>query len=358
MARGHGRILSSIWDDGDFTTLSEEEQRLYFFLLSQTNLNHAGLLPVTLLRWSRKAKGLTPAILGDRLAVLEGARFVVIDPETEELLIRSYVRNDGVWKQPNVMAAMVSAAQEIESPKLRRALLAEMDRLPLDLLSDEPSSRGGPSTRRQIETHLSNLRRLLVVPEPTPPSGGIEIPSGNPSENPSPRVGETHVEAIAEPSTRAGAPAYTRAAPSPSPPPSPEKTTTPGEASDDSLPLELVEVAETAKPPGKPKKPNKHQVADDLAAAFWEHHKAKTAQTFIAVRTVLRTALNNGLDRDDVARAIDHLANEGRALSGGSITNAVGQLRGRHLRAVSGGYQPHRNPDSDDVYDEPLYGDC
>jgi hypothetical protein len=224
MARGHGRILTSIWDDADFTSLGEEEQRLYFFLLSQTNLNHAGLLPVTLLRWSRKAKGLTPALLSDRLGVLEGARFVVVDPETEELLIRSYVRNDGVWKQPNVMAAMVSASQEIESPTLRRVLLAEMDRLPLDLLSDETSSRGGPSTRQQIEVHLTNLRRLLVVPDPVPPHPS-SIPTEDPSANPFGRVLGTPPDTIGEPSTRAGAPAYTRAAPSPSPVPypSPEK---------------------------------------------------------------------------------------------------------------------------------------
>ncbi|MFB7500078.1 hypothetical protein ACFC09_36265 [Streptomyces sp. NPDC056161] len=35
MARGHGRILASIWEDSDFLTLDEREQRPYLFLISQ-----------------------------------------------------------------------------------------------------------------------------------------------------------------------------------------------------------------------------------------------------------------------------------------------------------------------------------
>jgi hypothetical protein len=67
MARGHGRILTSIWEDSDFLALDEREQRLYLFLISQPNLNHAGLLPLTLRRWSRKAAGLTETRLAEHL---------------------------------------------------------------------------------------------------------------------------------------------------------------------------------------------------------------------------------------------------------------------------------------------------
>jgi hypothetical protein len=82
----------------------------------------------------------------------------------------------------------------------------------------------------------------------------------------------------------------------------------------------------------------RHAVADGLAAAFWERHKAATAQPFLGVRQVIRTAINNGLRRDDVARALDHLARNGVAVSGGSITNALAELRGagRHAAAAPG----------------------
>jgi len=71
----------------------------------------------------------------------------------------------------------------------------------------------------------------------------------------------------------------------------------------------------------------RHAVADALAAAFWDRHKASTAQPFLGVRQVIRTAIANGLARNDVARALDNLARSGIAISGGSITNAIRDLR-------------------------------
>ena len=73
MARGHGRILTSIWEDADFLALAQPEQRLYLFLISQPNLNHAGLLPLTLRRWARKAAGLTATELEKHLQALADA---------------------------------------------------------------------------------------------------------------------------------------------------------------------------------------------------------------------------------------------------------------------------------------------
>ena len=72
----------------------------------------------------------------------------------------------------------------------------------------------------------------------------------------------------------------------------------------------------------------RHAVADELAAAFWDRHKAATAQPFLGIRQVIRTAITNGLPRNDVARALDHLARTGSSISGGTITNAIRDLRG------------------------------
>ncbi|MEU1373024.1 hypothetical protein ABZ442_05080 [Streptomyces triculaminicus] len=216
MARGHGRILSSIWEDADFLALTEQQQRLYLFLISQPNLNHAGLLPLTLKRWARKAAGLTAADLEKDLHLLAEAHFIVLDDDSEELLIRSFVRNDGVWKQPKVMGAMVSGAMEIESHQLRRALLAEMDRIPVDDLSDEPTksrSGPGPSIRQQVVEHIETLRKAFGGPGTTPSGRGSATPSGTPSDTPA--------QGGREGSTRAHAGAQTRAAPAPAPSPAP-----------------------------------------------------------------------------------------------------------------------------------------
>lgn len=92
----------------------------------------------------------------------------------------------------------------------------------------------------------------------------------------------------------------------------------------------------------------RHAVADELAAAFWDRHKASTAQPFLGVRQVIRTAIANGLTRNDVARALDHLAKGGVAISGGSVTNAIRDLRGN-------GQRPQRGGATDDLSSE-VYG--
>jgi hypothetical protein len=101
-------------------------------------------------------------------------------------------------------------------------------------------------------------------------------------------------------------------------------------------PSESIKKAPTA----KPAKPSKHETADALAAKFWEIHKSSTAQPFLAVRQVIRTAIGNGVPRDDVARALDRLAREGRAISGGTIQTAIAQIR----NAVNG-HRQQTGPD-------------
>jgi len=173
VARSHGRILSAIWTDTEFTALPCGPQRLYLFLLSQSDLSHAGLLPLRARRWAAKVGGATADSIEADLDVLAGARFVVIDRDTEEVLIRTFVRNDGVYKQPRVMQRMREDAQQIESPALRGAFLAELDRLPLDELSDQPGGPRGdqPSVREIVAGVVATLREDFR-------GGPVEAPAG------------------------------------------------------------------------------------------------------------------------------------------------------------------------------------
>lgn len=231
MARGHGRILTSIWEDADFLALEEREQRLYLFLISQPNLNHAGLLDLTLRRWSRKASGLTSAELEKLLQTLEAARFIVMDDDTEELLIRSFIRNDGVWRMPKVMGAMVSGALEISSKRLQQALLAEVSRIPLEELSDEPAKlrngSEGPSIRQQVAEHIDTLRKAFGNPDRDPSEGGNGTPSATPFGTPSDTPQEPPAEGGPKGSTRGRAAPHVRAAPAPAPTPAPTPATAP-----------------------------------------------------------------------------------------------------------------------------------
>jgi hypothetical protein len=192
VARTFGRILNSIWDDEDFLALSGGEQRMYVFLISQHNISWAGLLPMTLRRWSAKARDLTPDQILRDLKGLDRARFVVLDEDTEEVLVRSLVRRDEVYKMPRVLGSVVANAEGISSRKIRRALLAEIDRIPLAELSAESTQgrdgRHYPSVRSQVIEHIEALREAYgpmdadtqtePLPEPLPEGDAEPDPEG------------------------------------------------------------------------------------------------------------------------------------------------------------------------------------
>ena len=129
MARTHARIFTSIWDDPDFQVLSESAQRLYLLLLSQDSLNNAGRILLTVRRWSAGCKSTQPDDIRRHLAELDEHRFVVVDEDTEEVLIRSFIRNDGILKQPQMMKSALREALSVKSPRLRAVLADELRKL-------------------------------------------------------------------------------------------------------------------------------------------------------------------------------------------------------------------------------------
>jgi len=128
MPRDHGRILSRIWQDKDFRARSPEAQRLYLLLLSQPNVDNAGVQPLMLGKWAKGCASTTTADVQAALAELEAHRYTVTDEDTEETLVRSYMRNDGVAKHPNTFKNALRCAEAIESPKLRRVMVEELRR--------------------------------------------------------------------------------------------------------------------------------------------------------------------------------------------------------------------------------------
>jgi len=145
------------------------------------------------------------------------------------------------------MGAMVSGALEISSWRLRRALLAEMDRIPLDELSDEPGARG-PSIRQQVSEQIETLRKAFGNPPPDPTGGGSVTPSGTPSGTPSDTPAEGAGEGGREASTRGRAP--TSCAHSPAPAPAPAPYPSPGESPREAERAAIV-VAEPSRPDGR-----------------------------------------------------------------------------------------------------------
>lgn len=131
MARNYGRFTTSVWLDGDFTGLTPTQQAVYFMLATQPNVTAAGTLELTLRRWASLADGMTPETLRDELKQLESStgHHVVVDEDTEELLIRKFVKFDGGIGNEKRRPVIREAALGIRSTRIRHALAIEIGNL-------------------------------------------------------------------------------------------------------------------------------------------------------------------------------------------------------------------------------------
>lgn len=127
MARDHARTYVSIWGT-DFTHLSAEAQRLYWVITSQHNLTYCGVLDYIPNRLANLAKDTDADDVQRALNELESSRHVVVDYDTSEILIRTFVRWDGLLDSPNVTKAMLKARALIMSDRLREALDTEISK--------------------------------------------------------------------------------------------------------------------------------------------------------------------------------------------------------------------------------------
>lgn len=129
MARDHARIKLAIWDDGDFLALKIAEQHTYMMLASSPGLSWCGVIDYIPSRFDHLADDMTPAKFVKAIAGLRDARFVVLDDRTQELLLRTYVRHDGVLDRVNMGKACGAAFEAVVSRRIREAIGDELARL-------------------------------------------------------------------------------------------------------------------------------------------------------------------------------------------------------------------------------------
>ena len=129
MARDHARVKVSIWNDPDFRALPMSDQWGYLAAFSQAPLSYCGVLDYVPGRLAKLASDLTQSKVKTIVRGLEKSRFFVVDRETQELLVRSYVRHDGVLERVNMGKAVGSAIERVTSATLRDAVCTELGRL-------------------------------------------------------------------------------------------------------------------------------------------------------------------------------------------------------------------------------------
>ena len=160
---------------------------MYGFLISQDDIAHSGIIPWIPQRWAKLLGEPVEDVLA-WLKELEETRYVITDEEVGELLVRSLIRRDDIWKQPNVFKAAAASAKNSKSPRIKAALYTEIKRLTLT-----GTNRETHALREDLLSHLEPFAN----PSPNPPEG---FPRG--SGDRSARDSGTPGEPLATPSGR------------------------------------------------------------------------------------------------------------------------------------------------------------
>ncbi|GAA4774434.1 hypothetical protein [Microbacterium gilvum] len=129
MSRDRANIRTDIWNDDDFRRLSAEAQFLYLQLLTSATLTYVGVADWRPKRIAALSAGRAPGTVEKAAQELVDGLYVVIDEMTEEILIRSFLRHDGLLQKPNVAKAMVKAYDGVYSLDLKGVVVHELNRL-------------------------------------------------------------------------------------------------------------------------------------------------------------------------------------------------------------------------------------
>ena len=216
MARDHARVNIDIWTDDDWRDLTHDGQWLYLNLVTGRSLSFAGMADWRPARIAALTRDLEAADV-ERFAIeLIDERFILPDPDTEEVLIRSFVKWDGLMRTPNIAKAMARDHGHAGSSILRSVFVDQMCKFHEkepglsgwnhagDLLerrrmtfeegvtelfgepSNQPSDQGSGKGSDQPLTQRREIRRLLRSPFSvlqSPSSSSVTYPP-SPGEQP------------------------------------------------------------------------------------------------------------------------------------------------------------------------------
>lgn len=180
MARDYAQIKLSIWDDDDWRELSPLARYLYMSLLTSPSLNHCGVADWRPARIA-SLTGMSAEDVEAAGSELTDSLHLVIDRDAEEVMIRSFIRNDGLMKQPKMAVAMTNARASLSSQVLRGVVVHELKRLH----EDYPDLKGWGSDRAR---ELLGLRSINPSEYPLGKGSGKgkSTPSGKGSPTPAP----------------------------------------------------------------------------------------------------------------------------------------------------------------------------
>ena len=240
--KDHAEINLDIWGDDDWLDLTPPAQHLYFVLWTSPQLSYCGTGTWHPGRISAVARNWTPDAVEIAAVELSSELFLIIDTVTEEFILRSWIKHDGLWKKPNMAVSMANARAALASRTLRGVVVHEVAKIKAH---NEAEAKTDPEVVLSSGWQRDAVKNLLsqkaidpatltpftpqLTPPPTPPltpdptpgltvSEGVGVnPPSNPGRTPSPAPATTSILQGGHVSGER----HLRVAPDPNDPPSP-----------------------------------------------------------------------------------------------------------------------------------------
>lgn len=172
MAREFAQFQLRMWVDDEWTGLTLEAQHLYKLLISQEDIGPSGLIPLRPRRWAKLSRNGSVDKVMAALTELDDASFVVMDEETAEVLVRTFIRGSGNYKHVRLLRMALNQAERAESPRIRSALGQELAQLPKVVV---PAATGRNATAveeaQAEQQHLDEVVSMLNDAPPDPSHG-------------------------------------------------------------------------------------------------------------------------------------------------------------------------------------------
>ena len=171
MAREIANVQTSLWGNPEWKGLQVVEQWLYLHLMSHPTLSYAGVADWLPKRVAAASSGLTVDQVEQAGRGLQSARFVFVDESTDEVLVRSFLRHDGLLKQPRLSVSMVNAFSGIASLNIQKIVVHELQKL-----ADEfPEWKAFESEKVRVILKYEGADMADILPMP---ESGVRAPFG------------------------------------------------------------------------------------------------------------------------------------------------------------------------------------
>ncbi|EHI13169.1 hypothetical protein [Mycolicibacterium thermoresistibile] len=184
--REYAKNLFAQWSDEDFCNQPIFDKLLFQVICGQRTVNTAGVFPINYTRWRKAMRDgdqePTDAQLTEALHRMEQRRFIYIDENTGEGLIRSRVRRDELDKQPTVLLSALRIMAAFDSPKFAAVMLTELDRISLPTITSttDKANRLRANLKSAWDTaraHLQALAQHYEQPSQLDPLETLSRPS-------------------------------------------------------------------------------------------------------------------------------------------------------------------------------------